>query len=106
MAPLPSEITLTRESTVPNARAFVRSLNVLFKYVRLHGFEHPRSGEQFDSPWAELAEGVQSPGQIGLLLGASGSQLLLDGEPLDSTTAERSFADLLNAAVVASIFFC
>src|SRR6202142_1402719 len=105
MAPLPSEITLTRESTVPNARAFVRSLNVLFKYVRLYGLEHARSAAQFDSTWAELAEAVQSTGQMGLLLGASGSQLLLDGEPLDSTTAERSFADLLNAAGVASISF-
>ena len=105
MAPLPSEITLTRESTVPNARAFVRSLNVLFKYVRLYGLEHARSAAQFDSAWAELAEAVQSTGQMGLLLGASGSQLLLDGEPLDSTTAERSFADLLNAAGVASISF-
>ena len=105
MAPLPSELTLTRESTVPNARAFVRSLNVLFKYVRLYGLEHARSAAQFDSTWSELAEAVHSAGQTGLLLGASGSQLLLDGEPLESTAAERSFADLLNAAGVASISF-
>ena len=105
MAPLPSELTLTRESTVPNARAFVRSLNVLFKYVRLYGLEHARSAAQFDSAWSELAEAVQSAGQTGLLLGASGSQLLLDGEPLESTAAERSFADLLNSAGVASIAF-
>jgi PilZ domain len=105
MAPLPSELTLNRESTVPNARAFVRSLNVLFKYVRLYGLEHARSAAQFDSTWTELAEAVQSAGQTGLLLGASGSQLLLDGEPLESTAAERSFADLLNSAGVASIAF-
>jgi hypothetical protein len=105
MAPLPSELTLTRESTVPNARAFVRSLNVLFKYVRLYGLEHARSAAQFDSTWNELVEAVRASGQTGLLLGASGSQLLLDGEPLETTTAERSFADLLNAAGVASISF-
>jgi hypothetical protein len=40
-----------------------------------------------------------------MLLGASGSQLLLDGVLLESTAAERSFADLLNAAGVASICF-
>ena len=44
-------------------------------------------------------------GLDGLLLGASGSQLLLDGMPTESTPAERSFADLLNAAGVASICF-
>lgn len=105
MVPLPNELTLNRESPVPNARAFIRSLNVLFKYVRLYGLEHARSAAQFDSTWTELAEAVQSSGQTGLLLGASGSQLLLDGEPLESTAAERSFADLLNAAGVASIAF-
>ena len=45
------------------------------------------------------------PGNAGLLLGASGSQLLLDGEPIESTPAERSFADLLTNAGVASICF-
>ena len=48
---------------------------------------------------------MRTAGQGGLLLGASGSQLLLDGVPLESTQAERSFADLLNAAGVASICF-
>jgi hypothetical protein len=105
MSPLPSELTLSSESTVPNARAFVRSLNVLFKYVRLYGLEHARSAAQFDSTWQELQEAVRSSGQTGLLLGASGSQLLLDGEPLETTAAERSFADLLNSSGVASISF-
>jgi hypothetical protein len=105
MSPLPSELTLSRESTVPNARAFVRSLNVLFKYVRLYGLDHARSAAQFDSTWDELKQAVLSSGQTGLLLGASGSQLLLDGEPLETTAAERSFADLLNSSGVASISF-
>ena len=105
MAPLPGELSVSNDSTVPNARAFVRSLNVLFKYSRLYGLEHARSAAQFDSAWGELEEAVRVSGAAGLLLGASGSQLLLDGVPLESTAAERSFADLLNATGVASIYF-
>jgi hypothetical protein len=93
------------ESPVPNARPFVRSLNVLLKYSRLYGLEHARSARQFDAAWNELDEAVRASGQSGLLLGASGSQLLLDGVPLESTPAERSFADLLTNAGVASICF-
>jgi hypothetical protein len=93
------------ESTIPNARAFVRSLNVLLKYTRLYGLDHLRSARQLEISWNELEQAVQAAGPGGLLLGASGSQLLLDGVPLESTQAERSFADLLNAAGVASICF-
>ncbi len=93
------------EPSVPNARAFVRSLNILLKYSRLYGLEHARSIDQFETSWKELGEAVRVAGTNGLLLGASGSQLLLDGMPTESTPAERSFADLLNAAGVASICF-
>jgi hypothetical protein len=105
MAPLPSELIVSSSPTVPNARAFVRSLNVLLKYARLYGLEHARSAMQFASTWDELLAAVNAAGQGGLLLGASGSQLLLDGVPLESTPAERSFADLLTTAGVASICF-
>jgi hypothetical protein len=105
MSPLPGELTVPSESIVPNARAFVRSLNVLLKYSRLYGLEHARSAGQFDSTWSELVAAVNAAGQGGLLLGASGSQLLLDGVPLESTPAERSFADLLTTTGVASIGF-
>ncbi len=103
--PLQSEMTVSTESIIPNARAFVRSLNVLLKYTRLYGLDHLRSAGQFEVSWNELEQAVRAAGQGGLLLGASGSQLLLDGVPLESTQAERSFADLLNAAGVASISF-
>ena len=103
--PLQRELTVTSESIIPNARAFVRSLNVLLKYTRLYGLDHLRSAGQFEISWNELEQAVRTAGQGGLLLGASGSQLLLDGVPLESTQAERSFADLLNAAGVASISF-
>ena len=52
-----------------------------------------------------LEEAVKVAGQSGLLLGASGSQLLLDGAALESTPAERSFAHLLDSSGVASICF-
>jgi hypothetical protein len=99
------ELIVPSESTLPSARAFVRSLNVLLKYTRLYGLEHARSNSQLDITWHELCEAVAATGGDGLLLGASGSQLLLDGVPLESTPAERSFAQLLNAASVASICF-
>jgi hypothetical protein len=91
--------------TIPAARAFVRSLNVLLKFSRLYGLDHARSAGQFDITWNELQEAVHAAGAAGLLLGTSGSQLLLDGVPLESTPAERSFAELLNTAGVASICF-
>src|SRR5277367_2731812 len=105
MAPVSRELTVQSEPTIPNARAFVRSLNVLLKYARLYGLEHSRSAGQFDSAWSELLAAVNAAGPGGLLLGASGSQLLLDGVPLESSPAERSFADFLNASGVASIGF-
>jgi PilZ domain len=105
MAPVSRELTMQSEPTIPNARAFVRSLNVLLKYARLYGLEHSRSAGQFDSAWSELQAAVGAAGPGGLLLGASGSQLLLDGVPLESSPAERSFADFLNASGVASIGF-
>jgi hypothetical protein len=77
----------------------------LLKYTRLYGLDHLRSAGQLEISWNELEQAVQAAGPGGLLLGASGSQLLLDGVPLESTQAERSFADLLNAAGVASICF-
>ncbi|HXU47964.1 MAG TPA: PilZ domain-containing protein [Candidatus Binatia bacterium] len=104
MAPAPDGL-LTAGDSVPIARAFVRSLNVLLKFARLYGLHHTRSATQFEAAWTELQEAVRTASATGLLLGASGSQLLLDGEPLESTHAERSFADLLNAASIASICF-
>src|SRR5271156_313795 len=105
MSTLHRQVTVSNEPRVPNARAFIRSLNILLKYARLYGLDHTRSAGQFDSAWSELRDAVAAAGQGGLLLGASGSQLLLDGVPLESSPAERSFADFLNAAGVASIGF-
>jgi len=87
------------------ARSFVRSLNILLKFVRLYGFEHTRSAEQFHTAWSELRAAIPLGDQTGLLLGAAGSQLVLDGAPIEGAHAERSFAQLLSAAGLASIQF-
>jgi hypothetical protein len=105
MAPLQGEATVPLSPAVPNAKAFVRSLNVLLKYARLYGLGHSRCVGQLDAAWKELQDAIAATSQGGLLLGASGSQLLLDGVPLDSSQAERSFADFLTNAGVASIGF-
>src|SRR5436305_755953 len=88
-----------------SARAFVHSLNILVKYVRLYGFDHKRTEGQFEIAWKELQNGLPSTGEGGFLLGVTGSKLLLDGIPLDTGQAERSFAQLLTAAGLASIHF-
>lgn len=87
------------------ARAFVRSLNILLKFARLYGFEHARTAEQLQTAWGELRTAVPENAETGLLLGATGNQLLLDGVPLEGSPAEKQFAQLLSAAGLASIQF-
>jgi hypothetical protein len=93
------------DAKITAARAFIRSLNILLKYARLYGFDHARTVEQFETAWSELHMAIPATNESGLLLGASGSQLLLDGAPIDAAPAERSFAQLLSAAGLASIQF-
>jgi hypothetical protein len=87
------------------ARAFVRSLNILLKFARLYGYEHTRTVEQLQIAWTELRTAVPENAENGLLLGATGSQLLLDGVPLEGSPAEKQFAQLLSAAGLASLQF-
>jgi len=75
------------------------------KYVRLYGFQHKRTEAQFDTTWKELQQGLPQGHDGGFLLGVSESKLLLDGMPLETGQAERSFAQLLTAAGLASIHF-
>lgn len=103
----PISITDTsKESRASSARAFVHSLNILVKYVRLYGFEHKRTEVQFETTWAELQQGLPKTSDGGFLLGVSENKLLLDGIPLETGQAERSFAQLLMTAGLASIHFC
>ncbi|HEX3943598.1 MAG TPA: hypothetical protein VHW69_05875 [Rhizomicrobium sp.] len=87
------------------ARAFVRSLNILLKFARLYEFGHTRTGAQFDTTWKELKTALDDSAGSGLLLGASGNQILLDGVPLGAAAGERSFAQLLTSSGIASIHF-
>src|SRR5205814_9767454 len=86
-------------------RAFVRSLNILLKFARLYGHEHARTIEQLQSAWQELRAAIPMGTDSALLLGATNSQLLLDGVPLEGSPAEKQFAQLLSAAGVASVQF-
>src|SRR6202790_122200 len=88
-----------------SARAFVRSLNILLKFARLYGYDHVRTIEHLDVAWRELQAAIPPGSESGLLLGASGSQLLLDGVPLEGAPAERQFALLLSTAGIASVQF-
>src|SRR6266550_1358586 len=74
------------------ARAFVRSLNILLKFARLYEFGHVRTAAQFETAWKELRGALDDSNGGGVLLGASGNQILLDGVPLGSAAGERSFA--------------
>ena len=86
-------------------RAFVRSLNILLKFARLYGFEHARTSEHLDIAFQELRAAIPIGTDAGLLLGATGSQLLLDGVPLEGAPAEKQFAQLLSSAGLASLQF-
>ncbi len=86
-----------------SARAFIHSLNILIKYTRLYGVSHKRTEGQFQTSWTELQQALR--GDSGFLLGVSDNKLLLDGIPLESGQAERTFAQLLTAAGLASIHF-
>jgi len=73
--------------------------------VRLYGFEHRRTEGQFATTWRELQNGLPQGANGSFLLGVSGHTLLLDGSPLETGQAERSFAQLLTTAGLASIHF-
>src|SRR5260370_18306154 len=91
--------------TRASARAFVRSLNILLKFARLYEFGHVRTAAQFETTWKELRSALDESGGSGVLLGASGTQILLDGVPLGSAPGERSFAQLLISSGIARIHF-
>src|SRR2546422_5818387 len=56
-------------------------------------------------PYTTLFRSIPTGSEGGLLLGATGSQLLLDGVPLEGAPAEKQFAQLLSAAGLASVQF-
>ena len=86
------------------ARAFARSLNIVLKHVRLYGATRTRRSEVLsDLAWNDLQQMLT--GSSGLLLGVAGPKLLLDGVPVETGPAEKSFSQLLSAAGISSIHF-
>jgi len=83
----------------------VHSLNILIKYARMYGFDHKRTEAQFETTWNELQTALPAGGDAGFLLGVSDNKLLLDGIPLETGQAEKSFATLLTTAGLASLHF-
>jgi hypothetical protein len=77
----------------------------LIKYTRLYGVHHKRTEGQFQTTWSELQAALPKTGDTGFLLGVSDNKLLLDGIPLETGQAERTFAQLLTAAGLSSILF-
>src|SRR5260370_35880987 len=77
------------------ARAFVRSLNILLKFASMYEFGHAKTAQQFETTWKELRGALDDSSGGGGLLGASGTQILLDGVPRGSAAGERSFSPLL-----------
>ena len=103
--PILTGASTQREDRTASARAFIHSLNILVKYVRLYGFQHKRTEAQFEITWKELQQGLPTGKDGSFLLGVSENRLLLDGVALETGQAERSFAQLLNTAGLASIHF-
>jgi hypothetical protein len=68
----------------------------------MYGYDHKRTESQFETTWNELQHALPSGG---FLLGVSDNKLLLDGIPLESGQAEKSFATLLTTAGLASLHF-
>ena len=71
----------------------------------MYGYDHKRTEGQFETTWSELQQGLPTTGDAGFLLGVSDNKLLLDGIPLETGNAERSFATLLTTAGLASLHF-
>jgi len=92
-------------SNLVAARSFARSLNILLKTVRLYGAEHERTTALLRIAWDDLRAALKLSGEAGLLMGVSGNQVLLDGIPLEKRPTDRSFAQLLTSAGLASINF-
>ena len=100
-----SNAVQTDASRSASARSFLHSLNILIKYTRLYGMNHKRTEGQFETAWNELQRPCPKPATRVFVLGVSDNKLLLDGIPLETGQAERSFAQLLNAAGLSSILF-
>ena len=93
------------DTFVSPPRAFVRSLHVLLKLTRLYGSHHVQTAAQLDEAWNGLKAVFGVSGSSGLVLGAWKSDLIVNGEPIETTAAERSLAQSMAEADILSIHF-
>lgn len=86
-------------------RAFVRSFHVLLKLTRLYGSHHVQTAAQLDEAWNDLKSVLAASASAGLTLGAWKSDLIVNGEPIETAAAELSLAQSMDEADIVSIHF-
>ena len=98
--------TAEREATVsPAVRDFLRNLNITLKSSRMYGVEHTQTQAQIEQTWKRLQEALGGRNGEALQLAVSEKRLLIDGTLAKSGPTEQSFAQLLDAADIASVTF-
>src|SRR5262249_21960564 len=85
------------------AGGLLRSLNALMKSVRLYGAQHQRSNQQLQDVLTQIKAALATSDS--LTFGVAGQRLVVNGRPLPPGPSETSFADVLNAANIASFQF-
>ncbi|HTV57563.1 MAG TPA: hypothetical protein VMJ93_01690 [Verrucomicrobiae bacterium] len=98
--------TAEREAvTSPAVRDFLRCLNITLKSARMYGMEHTETLRQTEQSWKRLQEALAGRNGEALQLAVSEKRLLVDGVAAKNGPTEQSFAQLLDAADIASITF-
>lgn len=99
--------TAEREAvTSPGVRDFLRCLNITLKSARMYGMEHTQTLTQTEQTWKRLQESLAGRNGEALQLAVSEKRLLVDGVTAKNGPTEQSFAQLLDAADIASLTFC
>ena len=91
------------DSKLGAIRAFLRTLNMLLKCVRMYGMDHVHSTEQMAGTWSDLHKCLEAEG--GFQIAVTGAKLLIDSKALKANPAEAGFASLLSSAGISSIQF-
>lgn len=96
---------IASDNFVPRPVSFVRSLHVLLKLTRLYGSHHVQTAAQLDEAWDDLKAAQGVSGSSGLVIGAWRSELVVNGESVEPTPAERGLAQSMEEADIVSIHF-
>jgi hypothetical protein len=92
-------------SVLHAAQRCARRLNTGREAVRLYGADHERIPALLRSTWEGRHSGLRGGGEAALLLGASSTQVLLDGLPLRKRPINRSFAPRVHFRLTTSHLF-